>query len=223
MKITTASVTIEDKINGDELIRKIETAGRTCYKSEDKIAKGTAEAFIKRIISSGHESVIEHEKVTVRFVCDRGVSHELVRHRIASFSQESTRYCNYANNRFGNEITVIEPCYWENNDKMKALWLQAMADAERHYFELIENGANAQEARSVLPNSLKTEIVVTMNLREWRHFFKLRTVKNAHPQMREIAVEALVMFKEAILMVFDDIPIPEEAKGDSVLRGVIVI
>nr|VFK66671.1 MAG: thymidylate synthase (FAD) [Candidatus Kentron sp. UNK]VFK69936.1 MAG: thymidylate synthase (FAD) [Candidatus Kentron sp. UNK] len=205
MKITTASVTIEDKIDGQELIRKIEAAGRTCYKSEDKMAAGTAEAFIKRIIASGHESVIEHEKVTARFICDRGVTHELVRHRIASYSQESTRYCNYANNKFGNEITVIEPCYWEKNDKMRTLWLQAMEDAERHYFGLIENGANAQEARSVLPNSLKTEIVVTMNLREWRHFFKIRTAKSAHPQMREISILALMMFKEAIPVVFDDI------------------
>nr|VFK18637.1 MAG: thymidylate synthase (FAD) [Candidatus Kentron sp. LFY] len=205
MKITTASVTIEDDIDGHEMIRKIEAAGRTCYKSEDRMAKGTAEAFIERIISSGHESVIEHEKVTARIVCDRGVSHELVRHRIASFSQESTRYCNYANDKFGNEITVIEPRYWQGNDKMRGLWLRAMADAERHYFELIENGANAQEARSVLPNSLKTEIVVTMNLREWRHFFEVRTAKAAHPQMREIATEALTLFKEKIPVVFDDI------------------
>nr|VFJ50385.1 MAG: thymidylate synthase (FAD) [Candidatus Kentron sp. FW]VFJ55080.1 MAG: thymidylate synthase (FAD) [Candidatus Kentron sp. FW] len=207
MKITTASVTIEDNLDGQEMIRKIEAAGRTCYKSENRMAEGTAEVFIRQIIASGHESVIEHEKVTVRIICDRGVSHELVRHRIASFSQESTRYCNYANHKFGNEITVIEPCYWKDNNKMRTLWLQAMEDAERHYFTLIRNGANPQEARSVLPNSLKTEIVVTMNLREWRHFFKLRTARNAHPQMREIAVEALWRFKQAIPVVFDDIPI----------------
>lgn len=207
MKLARASVTMEDKIDGNELIRKIEAAGRTCYKSEEKMAEGTAGAFVKRIISSGHESVIEHEKVTVRIVCDRGVSHELVRHRIASYSQESTRYCNYANDRFGNEITVIEPCYWEKNGEMRALWLKAMEDAERHYFKLIDNGANAQEARSVLPNSLKTEIVVTMNLREWRHFFRLRTAKRAHPQMREIAIKALIMFRETIPVIFDDIPI----------------
>nr|VFJ95674.1 MAG: thymidylate synthase (FAD) [Candidatus Kentron sp. LFY] len=212
MKITTASVTIEDDIDGHEMIRKIEAAGRTCYKSEDRMAQGTAEAFIKRITSSGHESVIEHEKVTARIVCDRGVSHELVRHRIASFSQESTRYCNYANDKFGNEITVIEPRYWQGNDKMRGLWLRAMADAERHYFELIENGANAQEARSVLPNSLKTEIVVTMNLREWRHFFKVRTAKAAHPQMREIAIQALRMFKKVVPVVFDDISIPKDVE-----------
>nr|VFK33524.1 MAG: thymidylate synthase (FAD) [Candidatus Kentron sp. MB]VFK76254.1 MAG: thymidylate synthase (FAD) [Candidatus Kentron sp. MB] len=210
MKITTASVTIEeDDLDGHRLIRKIEAAGRTCYKSEGKATEGTAGTFIGRIISSGHESVIEHEKVTARFICDRGVSHELVRHRIASFSQESTRYCNYANDRFGNEITVIEPCYWKDNNEMKERWRHAMENAERHYFELIEHGAKPEEARSVLPNSLKTEIVVTMNLREWRHFFKLRTAKNAHPQMREIAVQALIMFKKAIPIIFDDIPVPE--------------
>jgi len=207
MKLAKASVAIEDRIDGKELIRKIEAAGRTCYKSEDRMAEGTAGTFIKKIIASGHESVIEHEKITVRIVCDRGVSHELVRHRIASFSQESTRYCNYANDKFGNEITIIEPCYWEQNDKMRALWRQAMEDAERHYFQLIENGANAQEARSVLPNSLKTEIVVTMNLREWRHFLKLRTAKRAHPQMREIAIQALRLFQETVPVIFDDIAV----------------
>lgn len=209
MKILKPSFVIQDDLDGEELLKKIESAGRTCYKSETKITAGSAKEFIKKILASGHESVIEHEKVTVRVICDRGVTHEIVRHRIASYSQESTRYCNYSKNSFGNEISAIEPCFWqsgsqEDKQKMEA-WKQAMEEAEKAYMTLIELGATAQEARSVLPNSLKTEIVMTMNLREWRHFFKLRTSNAAHPQMREIACPLLDEFKKRIPVIFDDI------------------
>jgi len=157
------------------------------------------------ILDLGHESVIEHEKVTVRVICDRGISHEIVRHRIASYTQESTRFCNYSKGRFGNEITVIKPCFWDDGSKEYKIWRDAMENAERAYMELIKLGAKPEEARSVLPNSLKTEIVITMNLREWRHFFKLRTSKRAHPQMREVATSLLQAFKERIPVIFDDI------------------
>lgn len=209
MKIVRADFIIEDDFNGEVLLKKIEKAGRTCYKSEEKITSDSAKDFVKRILASGHESVIEHEKLTVRVICDRGVTHEIVRHRIASYSQESTRYCNYSKNSFGNEISVIEPCFWQSDsqeDKQKlAAWKQAMEEAEKAYMKLIELGATAQEARSVLPNSLKTEIVMTMNLREWRHFFRLRTSNAAHPQMREIARPMLDDFKKRIPVIFDDI------------------
>lgn len=208
MNITSVSVIIEDQLDGKQILRKLEAAGRTCYKSEHKITDDSAEKFIRRILKTGHDSVIEHEKITVRIICDRGVSHELVRHRIASYSQESTRYCNYSSDKFGHEIVVIEPCYWKDNRKMRALWVKAMEDAEKNYFDLIENGATAQEARSALPNSLKTEIVATMNLREWRHFFKLRTSTKSHPQMREVADMALLLFKQSIPVIFDDIEVP---------------
>ena len=191
MKIVEPSVEILDELNGNEIIKKIEKIGRVCYKSEDKITCDSSKKFISNIMKSGHESVIEHEKITVRFICDRGVSHEIVRHRIASYSQESTRYCNYSNDRFGNEITVIKPLFWDVNSDEYQIWANAMLYAEQMYQNLIQMGAKPQEARSVLPNSLKTEIVVTMNLREWRHFFKLRTAGNAHPQMREVACMAL--------------------------------
>lgn len=199
---------IEDDINTDELLRKIERAGRTCYKSEDKINADSAKAFIKMIIAKGHETVLEHEKITVRVICDRGITHEIVRHRIASYSQESTRYCNYSKDKFGNEITVIEPCFWggsEIDQKKYQVWKSAMQAAEKAYFDLVDLGATPQEARSVLPNSLKTEIVMTMNLREWRHFFKLRTSSAAHPQMLEIARPMLDQFKKLVPVVFDDI------------------
>ena len=154
---------------------------------------------------SGHESVIEHEKVTVKIICDRGVSHEIVRHRIASYSQESTRYCNYANERFGKELTLIKPFFWEEDSDEYRCWLETMQKIEESYNYLIEKGVKPQEARSLLPNSLKTEIIVTMNLREWRHFFKLRTTLRAHPQMREIACALLDELKKQIPIVFDDI------------------
>lgn len=209
MKIIKPIFIIEDKIDGNEILNKIERAGRTCYKSEDKISVDSSKQFIKKIMKIGHESVIEHEKITVRIICDRGVTHEIVRHRIASYSQESTRYCNYSNNKFGNEITVIEPSFWDKNskkDKIKYdIWKEALIKAEEAYLKLIELGATPQEARSVLPNSLKTEIVVTMNIREWRHFFKLRTSKAAHPQMQEIARPILYEFKKLIPVLFDDI------------------
>ncbi len=188
-----------------EVLKALEVAGRTCYKSEEKITDESAISFVKKLIDRGHEAMIEHFSVSVRFICDRGVSHEIVRHRIASFAQESTRYCNYSKAQFGNEITVIEPLFWEKDSPAYNVWETACAAAERFYFELLKRGANAQEARSVLPNSLKTEIVVTMNLREWRHFFKLRTAPTAHPQMREVAIPALNTFKEMIPVVFDDI------------------
>ena len=210
MKIIKASFIIEDDIDGEEIIKKIEKAGRTCYKSEEKITADSSRDFIRKIIASGHETVIEHEKVTVRVICDRGISHEIVRHRIASYSQESTRYCNYTKNKFGSEITAIEPCFWKSGsevDKEKhTIWKNSIEAVEKAYFKLIELGASPQEARSILPNSLKTEIVMTMNLREWRHFFKLRTSNKAHPQIREIAIPLLNEFKNRIPVVFDDIP-----------------
>jgi thymidylate synthase (FAD) len=149
--------------------------------------------------------VIEHEKITVKIICDRGVTHEIVRHRIASYSQESTRYCNYAQDKFGNELTFIKPCFWEENSEAFSMWYNQMETIERYYLKLISMDVPPEQARSVLPNSLKTEIVVTMNLREWRHFFKLRTSKHAHPQMREISVPLLCKMQESLPAVFDDI------------------
>ncbi len=194
-----------DDIDGAKILQKLERCGRVCYKSEDKITEGSAEKFIGMILKSGHESVLEHEKLTVKFICDRGVTHEIVRHRIASYSQESTRYCNYSKDKFGNELTFIRPCFWADDSEEYAVWKQAMEDIEKTYVKLISLGAKPEEARSILPNSLKTEIVCTMNLREWRHFFRLRTAERAHPQIREISVALLDELKKRIPVIFDDI------------------
>lgn len=217
MKSLKAFYHIETEINGRELLKQIETVGRTCYKSEDKITEESATNFVRALIKNGHEAMIEHNSITVRFTCDRGVSHEIVRHRIASYGQESTRYCNYSNDKFSNEISTIDIAEGIALDtKMKNYtpeqiqiimdeWLSAMEDAERHYNKMIELGATAQIARGVLPTSVKTEIVVTMNLREWRHFFKLRAHISAHPQMRQLALPLLADFKAQIPCVFDDL------------------
>ena len=195
---------VEDNIS-ENILKKIEKYGRVCYKSEDKISETSYIDFIEMILRYGHESVLEHEKITVRIICDRGVTHEIVRHRIASYSQESTRYCNYSKDKHGNQLTFIKPCFWDEEDIEYQIWLESMKVAESNYLQLIKKKASPQQARSVLPNSLKTEIVVTMNLREWRHFFKLRTSGKAHPQMQEIARPMLDEFKRRIPVIFDDI------------------
>lgn len=187
MRIIKPEVILETPYSQEEIMKLLEKAGRVCYKSEDKISEGSAERFIQNIIKRGHESVIEHVSLTFRVICDRGVSHEIVRHRLASYSQESTRYCNYHSDKFSNELTVIDPVFWDKESEQYAIWLESVKKCEENYNELIELGATPQEARSILPNSLKTEIFMTMNLREWRHFLRLRNSKFAHPQMLEVA------------------------------------
>ena len=203
MYIIKPSCTILDDIDGEKALKKIEAAGRTCYKSSSDGSFASAKRFTERLITCGHESVLEHVSVSVLVVCDRGVSHELVRHRIASYSQESTRYCNYGK-RSSEGVGFIAPSFWKTDRSKMELWEAAVSFSERAYLSLLEMGASPEEARSVLPNSLKTEIVVTMNLRAWRNFFKLRTDKRAHPQMREVAGLILSELKSTIPVVFDD-------------------
>ena len=187
------------------VLKMLERIGRTCYKSEDKMTPDSARDFVKRLVRSGHHSVIEHLGFSVHFVCDRGISHELVRHRLASFSQESTRYANYSKEKFGKEITVIRPYFWEHASDLYSVWRQAMEQAEQKYLQLIELGARPEEARAVLPNSLKTELIMTCNLREWRHIFDLRCSRAAHPQMRELLFPLLGEVHEKIPVLFDDL------------------
>jgi thymidylate synthase (FAD) len=205
VRIIKPSYEILDAINPEQVMKRLELAGRVCYKSEDKIKEGSAEQFVRNLIKRGHESVIEHFSFSVKFICDRGVTHEMVRHRLASYSQESTRYCNYGKDGFGNQITVIEPSYLDKESRSYRMWVRACEAAEKHYFWMLECGCTPQEARAVLPNSLKTEIIMTANLREWRHFLKLRTAKNAHPQIRELALPLLRELQELLPAIFEDI------------------
>ena len=186
MKIVQPSVEILSCPAAEDVYSLIETAGRICYKSESMITATSAPKFCEKIVRSGHDSVIEHSSISVKFVCDRGVSHELVRHRLCSFSQESTRYANYTKDRFGNEIAVIKPRFFCEDSIEFDLWEQSCLNAERAYLNLIERGVAPEWARSVLPTCLKTEIIVTANIREWKHILKLRTAPQAHPQIREL-------------------------------------
>lgn len=212
MIIQKPSVEILSTEPYQDMLRRVERIGRVCYKSEDRIEEGSAEKFIRGILRRGHESVIEHGSITVKFICDRGVTHEIVRHRIASYSQESTRYCNYVKEKFGRQITCIDLStgfHYDLNNEMDRrkyeVWQEAMENAERSYFQLIQLGATPQEARSVLPNSLKTELVATMNLREWRHFFRMRADAAAHPQCREVAQMLLERFAKEYPVFFEDL------------------
>lgn len=212
MKIIKPYTEIIGDINGNDILKKIEMVGRTCYKSEDRITDGSAEKFVASLIKHGHEAMLEHASLTIKFVVDRGVSHEIVRHRLASFAQESTRYCNYAKDDFGNEITVIEPFFLKEGTDGYAYWQKGCEYAEWSYFKMLDCGNTPQEARAVLPNSLKTELVMTANLREWRHFFNLRAANKtgkAHPQMLEVTRPLLDNLKQLIPVVFDDITYKE--------------
>jgi len=180
-------------------LEMIELSGRTCYKSEDKITSDSSQTFVKNILKRGHESVIEHVSASVKFITNRGVTHELVRHRLCAFSQESTRYVDYQ-----KEMEFIEPI-WGDGGKTYNVWKSSIIQAEDNYNKLRSLGWRPEQAREVLPNSLKTEIVVTANLREWRHIFKLRTSKAAHPQIRYLMKDCLKMFQLEIPVLFNDI------------------
>ena len=207
----------KDQIEGHKILKHIEKIARTCYKSEDLINDESAEKMIKKLIKMNHLAMIEHASVSVLFTCDRGVTHEIVRHRVASYAQESTRYVNYSKDKFGNEIgyidiaggialdTKMKDIPVETIDAIISEWNQACIDAEKHYMKMLELGATPQIARSVLNNSTKSDINVTMNLREWRHFFDLRCEAPDHPQMRELVIPLLKEMSEVIPIVFDDL------------------
>ena len=216
MRTVEASVEFINPPEYSVVLDTIEKVGRTCYKSEHMITEDSAEGFVRRLIQRGHEAMIEHGSVTMRFINDRGVSHEEVRHRIASFGQESTRYCNYSKDKFDGEVTYIDI---ERGMELDATvsklpfevklaiiheWMVACLDAERHYMRMLELGATPQIARSVLNNSTKTELCITMNFREWRHFIRLRNDHTAHPQMREVAQQALDMLYEKYPVFFEE-------------------
>lgn len=209
MNIIEPSVEVLTLLDADTIMKHLERCGRVCYKSEGRIGDGSAEKFLSGIIRSGHESVLEHYSITFKVICDRAVSHQIVRHRIASYSQESQRYCNYTKDGFQNEITVIEPLFIRQIKKEKPWiyqhWKMAIEECESAYIYLLQEGCTPQEARTVLPNSTKTEIVCTMNVRELRHFLKLRTSPAADPAIREVSGMLLDVLKENVPVLFADI------------------
>jgi len=200
MKIIKPSVEILSCPTEKDCLNLLEIAGKTCYQS--KI--GDSKKFVQQIMRSGHMSVIEHVNITVRIVCDRGVMAELTRHRLASFSISSTRYCNYSKDKFGSEITVIQPCFFSLGSPGGITWKTAMTFAEDAYLVMIKDGASPQEARTVLPNSLATTIVMTANIREYLHILKLRTSQASHPQMREMANILKEKLQERLPIIFKE-------------------
>lgn len=183
--------------------KQIEIAGRTCYKSEDKITADSAREFVRRMRKSGHHAMLEHASASFLIITDRGITHEIVRHRLASYAQESTRYCNYSKDKFNNECCFIEPPDLSRSEF--TYWQDACEFSERRYFGMLEHGASPQIARAVLPNCLKAEIVMTANLREWRHFINLRGSQAAHPQIRPIARGIWEVLMEYAPAIFEDL------------------
>jgi thymidylate synthase (FAD) len=200
VQIVNQSYEILTPINEGDICKLIEGCGRVSYKSEGRITKDSYTEFINKIISNGHHSVLEHFNISVRFITNRAISHEIVRHRLCSFTQESTRYVNYKN----KGMVVIQPLFVPLTEEY-SLWYNAIVECEKTYNRLLELGATPQEARGVLPNDLKTEIIVTANIREWRHILKLRTAKGAHPQMIALMKPLLFEFKSKLGLLFGDL------------------
>ena len=205
MKIIKPSVEIMSKFSGLEVAKHIELCGRSCYNSCDLITEDSYKSFLKSILRKEHESVVEHFSVTVKFTGSRGFSHQLVRHRIASYSQQSMRYCNFSRSKFGSEIKFIKPPKIQRNTQEFVIWQKQVEGAERAYMELIDIRIKAQDARSVLPICTATEVIVSMNLRSWRHYLRLRSDKHTQDEHRILAQDLLDQFKAEIPVIFEDL------------------
>ncbi len=207
VKIIEPSFEILTPIDGNQILKHIEKCGRTCYQSYENETEDTssAEKMIKMLIKMGHESVLEHFLITIKAKIDIGNYKDLTRHRFASFSIESTRFCNYSKGKFGNELTVISPCNMDKNSGIYHTWLKTMNDIEKAYIDMSEMGAKPDQLRMILPHSLAAEVTMSANLREWRHIFKMRCQKAAHPSVRQIMLQVLNEFKKQIPVIFDDL------------------
>ena len=208
MRIVKPYVIVE-KFDEVQVMKRIERACRTCYRSEGKITEDSYKNLIKNCINRGHESVLEHEKVTVRIYNDIGSYKDLTRHRFASFSVESTRYCSYDKDKYGNEISFMDPVYIED-EKVYEVWKKTMQDIENSYLEMKKLGATTDMCRNILPHSTAAEYTMTANIREWKHIFELRANNHVHPAIRQVMIPLLKYFKEQMPDIFGDIPYDEE-------------
>ena len=199
-----------EPFDGIKIMKNIERACRTCYRSEDTISEDSYKRLLKNCITRGHESILEHEKITIRMLCDIGVYKDLTRHRAgASFSIESTRYCNYSKDKFTNNIKFIEPIYSDNEEKYQ-IWQDAMKSLEEHYMHLASLDAAADELRMLLPHSTAAEVTMTCNIREWKHIFTLRCSKHAHSAIRQLLIPLLLVFKKEMPEIFEDVQYDED-------------
>lgn len=208
MRIVEPWIKVE-KIDGKKIMKKIERACRTCYRSEGNITEDSYKNLLKNCITRGHESVLEHEKVTVRIYNDVGSYKDLTRHRFASFSIESTRYCSYDKDKYGNEIAIVNPIYIENKEIYET-WKKAIQEMEKGYIEMKKLGATTDMCRELLPHSTAAEYTMTANIREWKHILSLRTTKHVHPSIRQVLIPLLKYFKEEMPEIFDDVEYDEE-------------
>lgn len=206
VKIVQPQIEILTPLDGDYIIKHLELCARNCYKSEDKITEDSAKAMIKKLLELGHEAMIEHFSITVKFTTDVGAYKDLTRHRMASFAIESTRFCNYSKGKYGNELTFMQPSNIEEGTELYNIWYKTMEMIEKSYLEMAEKGAKADQLRMLLPHSTKADVIMTANIREWRHVFKLRCAPAAHPSVRHIMLMLLNEFRKKIPVLFDDIP-----------------
>jgi len=209
MKLIDPVVFVQD-YDGIQIMKNIERACRVCYRSEGNITEDSYKKLLKNCINRGHESVLEHEKISVRIIADIGTYKDLTRHRHASFSVESTRYCNYGKDKFGNEIKFIKPCHIEEGTELYKIWEKSLKDIEKAYVKMSDMGALPDQLRMILPHSTAAEYAMTANIREWKHILSLRTAKMTHPSIRQILIPLLLKFKEDMPEIFDSVEYDEE-------------
>ena len=213
MKIVKPVVEIE-KVDYNKIMKNLERACRTCYRSENNITEESYKTLLKNCINRGHESILEHEKITIRMICDVGVYKDLTRHRIASFSIESTRYCNYGKDKFENEIKFIEPVNIDENTEIYEEWKTACSEIEKHYLKMASLGATPDQMRMILPHSTAAQVTMTANIREWKHILALRANAHAHPAVEQVMIPILIHFKEKMPEIFDNIEYDEDFKKE---------
>ena len=206
VKIAAPKVEVLTPLDGDAILKHLELCARNCYISEDKITADSARQMVRKLLELGHEAMIEHYNLTVKLTCDMGVYKDLTRHRHVSYAIESTRYCNYSKGKFGNELTVMKPCHIKEGTPEYQIWLSTMETIEKNYNAMAELGCKPDQLRMLLPHSIKADVIMTANLREWRHIFKLRCAPAAHPTVQEVMKMLLGTLKREIPVIFDDIP-----------------
>lgn len=208
MRLVEPWIKVEN-FDGVKIMKRIERACRTCYRSEDKISEESYKNLLTNCLNRGHKSVLEHEKITVRIYSDIGTYKDLTRHRFASFSVESTRYCSYNKDKYGNEIAVVNPVYIEDKEVFET-WKKAIEDMEKAYMKMKELGASTDMCREILPHSTAAEYTMTANIREWKHILELRTTNHVHPAIRQVLIPLLLLFKEQMPEIFGDIEYDKE-------------
>lgn len=205
-----------------KIMKNLERACRTCYRSEELVAPGSAEKLLKNCINRGHESILEHEKISIRMTCDIGVYKDLTRHRFASFSIESTRYCNYSKDKFGNEITFINPCNIDEDSDLYAFWKHSMERVEMNYIHMSQNGATPDQMRMILPHSTAAEVTMTANIREWKHILDLRTKKMTHPAVQQVMIPLLLKLQEDMPAIFGNIEYNKDFPVDKYAKLIFI-